>query len=122
MNSCTASNFSVLRLASRWASLPVLTALLTLLLALKALKRFLALFLRKHTPQGSKRASSALQSPLSAVPVHPSAYAGDPLDDYDPSQPGDPWSEYLDQPFVIDACRTHLSRCHDLDPASHDHP
>jgi hypothetical protein len=98
----------------------VLTALLTLLLALKALKRFLALFLRKHTQQGSKRGCEAPQSPLSVIPVHPSAYADDPLDDYDPSEPGDPWSEYLDQPFVVDACRTHLSRCHDLDPAQND--
>ena len=122
MNSCTASNSSVLLLVSRWASLPVLTALLTLLLALKALKRFLALFLRRHTPQGSKRPSRAPQAPLTAIPVHPCAFADDPLDDYDPSQPGDPWSEYLDQPFVIDACRTHLANCHDLDPAQHDHP
>jgi hypothetical protein len=99
----------------------VLTALLTLLLALRAFKRLLALSLRKHTQQGSKRPSRAPQSPLSVIPAHPSAYA-DTEDDFDPSEPGDPWSEYLDEPYVIDACRTHLSRCHDLDPASHDLP
>ena len=108
-----------LRLASRWASLPLLTALLALLLALKALKRFLALFLRKHTPQGSRRASRAPQSPLSAIPVHPSSYA-DTEDDFDPTDSDDPWSRYLDEPYVVDACRTHLSRCHDLDPAQND--
>jgi hypothetical protein len=113
-----ASNFSVLRLVSRLASLPVLTAFITLLLALKALKRFLALSLRKHTQQGSKRASSALQGPLSAVPVHPSAYAAD--DDFDPAS--DEWVTWLDQPFVQDACRDHLIRCYDLDPANHDLP
>jgi hypothetical protein len=97
----------------------VLTALLTLLLALKALKRFLALFLRKHTPQGSKRPSSASWMPFSAVPVHPSAYAGT-QDDFDPDD--DDWTAWLDQPFVQDACRDHLIRCYDLDPAQNDLP
>jgi hypothetical protein len=118
MNSCTASNSSALRLVSRWASLPVLTAFITLLLALKALKRFLALSLRKHTQQGSKRPSRAPQAPLTAIPVHPSAYAAD--DDFDPAS--DEWVTWLDQPFVQDACRDHLSRCHDLDSAQHDLP
>jgi hypothetical protein len=111
------SNSSVLRLALRLASLPVLTALLTLLLALRGFKRYLALFLRKHTPQGSKRPSRAPQAPLTGIPVHPSAYAAD--DDFDPAS--DDWVAWLDQPFVQDACRDHLSRCHDLDPAQHDH-
>ena len=118
MNSCTASNSSVLRLASRLASLPVLTALLTLLFALKGCKRLLALSLRKHTQQGSKRPSRAPQSPLSVIPVHPSAYAAD--DDFDPAS--DEWVTWLDQPFVQDACRDHLIRCYDLDPAQHDLP
>lgn len=111
---------SVLLWASRSASLPLLTALLTLLLALRAFKRFLVLFLRKHTPQGSKRPSSPRRGPLSAIPVHPSAYAGTE-DDFDPTDSDDPWSQYLDEPYVIDACRTHLANCHDLDPAHHDH-
>jgi hypothetical protein len=105
-----------LRLASRWASLPVLTALLTLLLALRAFKRLLALSLRKHTQQGSRRGCDAPQRPLSAIPVHPSAYAGTE-DDFDPAN--DDWATWLDQPFVQDACRDHLIRCYDLDPSEH---
>jgi hypothetical protein len=115
-----AFNFSVLRLVSRLASLPVLTAFITLLLVLKASRRFLALSLRKHTQQGSKRPSSALQSPLSVVPVHLSAYAAADDDDFDPAN--DDWATWLDQPFVQDACRDHLIRCYDLDPAQHDLP
>jgi hypothetical protein len=120
MNSCTASNFSVLRLASRLASLPVLTALLTLLLALRAFRRLLTLRLRKHTPQGSKRGCDAPQSPLSAIPVHPSAYAAADDDDFDPTN--DDWATWLDQSFVQDVCRDHLIRCYDLDPAQNDLP
>jgi len=116
-----ASNFSGLRLASRLASLPLLTAFITLLLVLRASRRFLGLSLRKHAQQDSKPPSRAQEVPFSAISTHPSVYAQDILDDFDPSEPGDPWSEYLDQPFVIDACRDHLSRCHDLDPAKHDH-
>jgi len=41
------------------------------------------------------------------------------LDDRDPSEPGDPWSEYLDHPHVIEACIPHLQRCYDLDPTKH---
>jgi hypothetical protein len=114
-----AFNFSVLRLASRLASLPVLTAFITLLLVLKASRRFLALSLRKHTQRGSKRGCDAPQRPLSAIPVHPSAYAGTE-DDFDPND--DDWTAWLDQPFVQDACRDHLIRCYDLDPAQHDLP
>ena len=108
--------------ASLWVSqsvfLPLLRASINTLCALRALKDYLVLFLRKHTPRASKRASSASWIPLSAIPARPSAYAGT-QDDFDPTE--DDWVTWLDQAFVIDACRTHLSACYDLDPANHDH-
>ena len=106
---------SVSRLVSPLGSLPVLTVFVSPLL--RAFRRFLALSLRKHTQQDLKPPSSPLQSPLSAIPVHPSAYADD--SDFDPSN--DEWASWLDQPFVQDACRTHLDNCLALDPAPHDH-
>ena len=81
---------------------------------LRRLKRPLRLSMPKRMPTALTRAPEALS-------VHPSAYDQDPLDDYDPSEPGDPWSDYLNQPEVIHACRHHLRRCLSLNPARHDH-
>ena len=107
--------------ASLWVSrsvfLPLLRASINTLCALRALKDYLVLFLRKHTPLGSKPGSSASWIPLSAIPVHPSAYAGT-QDDFDPTEdPSDHWSDYLDTPEVIFYGRKHVEKCFALDAA-----
>lgn len=83
------------------------------------LKRPQPLSMPRRTPQAPTRAPERVSEPIAA---HPSVYADDCLDDYDPSEPGDPWSDYLDDPVVIEACIPHLHRCLRLDPAQHDHP
>jgi len=114
------SNSWVLRSASQ--SLPplLLTAFIALLLALRAFRRLLPLSLRKHAQRASKPAPSASYVPLGAIPVHPSAHQQQPPDDWDPDH--DDWTLWLDEPYVIDACRPHLLRCYLRDSARHDHP
>jgi hypothetical protein len=102
------------------ASLPVLTAFITLLLALKALKRFLALSLRKHTQQGSKPPSSdpsAVMTPEEAQSPAPEPYAEVWVDEFDPAT--DEWCGWLDLPEVIESCIPHLERCLQRDHTSH---
>ena len=81
-----------------------------------------ALSLRKHTPAASTRAPEPLSAPSD---IHPSAYALEPLDDvlddFDPTQPGDIWTDFLNNPDVIAQGRIHLARCFHLDPARYDH-
>ena len=104
-----------------WAFLPFIWALL----ALSSLKRLL----RRPTPthQGSTRRRNALlvSNYLIAIrtPVQPSTGPSDDVaDDWDPSEPGDPWSAYLADDHIIEACRHHLARCFQRDPGRHDHP
>jgi len=63
---------------------------------------------------------SPLQRP--PMPMDPSQAPDGPLDDFDPTQPGDIWSDYLDIPEVIENGRFHLEHCLTLDPSRYDHP
>jgi len=94
-------------------------------MSLSSLKRLL----RRPTPthQGSTRRRNALlvSNYLIAIrtPVQPSTGPSDDVaDDWDPSEPGDPWSAYLADDHIIEACRHHLARCFQRDPGRHDHP
>ena len=108
-----------------------LLLLLPLIWALIACNR-LRQALQTHTAtqtasrRGPRRASNYL--PLSPYPIDGAgtfpaspAASDEPLDDWNPSEPGDPWSEYLDVPEVIHFSRQHLARCLLLDPSRHDH-
>jgi len=72
----------------------------------------LALSKRKRTRY------SPLQPP--PTPMAPSQDPDDTLDDFDPTHPGDIWSDYLDIPEVIENGRFHLARCFALDPSRYD--
>lgn len=106
---------SVFSLALRLAWLSFSTAALV---PISRFKRSQPLSMLRRIPRALTRAPERLSGPIAA---HPSVYADDYLDDYDPSEPGDLWSDYLNQPEVIQACRPHLSRCFDLTSAQHDH-
>jgi hypothetical protein len=105
----------------RWLLLPFTLAALAPLIALRLSLALYGLALRRRTPQASTRAPERLYVPIGHIPAHPSAHAVEILDDHDPSEPGDPWAEYLADPAVIAHGRQHLERCLKLDPSRHDH-
>ena len=113
--------------SSRWLSLFQLLSSITSLIALLVLSRLLSRFTTRSTPQTKSLTHNlpiATQTVCSQAPsslsrsLHP---FDEPLDDWDPSDPGDPWSIYLAQPEVIHFCRLHLDFCLLLDPSRHDH-
>lgn len=112
--------------SSAW--LLLLLPLIWVLIACNRLRQ--ALQTHTATQTASRRGPSGGYLALGVTPLEdrmgpPQPLAGpshdDPLDDFDPSQPGDPWSEYLDVPEVIHFSRQHLARCLLLDPSRHEH-
>ena len=94
-----------------------------LLSPLRALSRCLKITANQRTDPLTTSATTA----TAIHPAHqPTASASDldalyqhTPDDFDPLS--DEWSDWLDEPHVVEACRPHLSRCFDLTSASHDH-
>ena len=104
-----------------------LLLLLPLIWALIACNR-LRQALQTHTATQTASRRGPRYLPLSPYPLdaqgplQPLQGASDePLGDWDPSEPGDPWSDYLDLEEVIYFSRQHLARCFLLDPARHEH-
>ena len=94
-------------------------------MALSSLSRLL----KRHTPtqMASRRPrNTILLSAYLVATRSPSmprtGPSDDVADDWDPSEPGDPWSAYLADEHIIEACRHHLNRCYKRDPSKHDHP
>ena len=117
------SAYSSAWLASVMALAMLLYFLHLLLSPLRALRRLL-----KTT--ANQRTTPLMTSATTAMEIHPVQHQTDSASDLDSlyqytPEDFDPadceWSDWLDDPDVVEACVAHLSRCLELDPTSHDH-